>query len=146
MLNHVSDTSVWVAYYRALETDRNDSIFKDQFAKILLRNRSLEFAKEKPNVNKWTNWTVVMRTFIIDNMIKDLISQGHTTFVNLGAGLDTRPYRMQIDAKIKWIEVDYPHLVEEKNNVLLPFSPSCDLERIGLDLSQHDERISCHFN
>jgi methyltransferase (TIGR00027 family) len=142
MLNHVSDTSAWVAYYRALETDRNDSIFKDQFAKILIGERSIEFAKAKSNMNKWTNWTVVMRTFIIDNMIKDLISQGHTTFLNLGAGLDSRPYRMQLDSKLKWIEVDFPHLIEIKNEILSTFNPCCNLERIGLDLSKRDERIS----
>lgn len=142
MIKHVSDTAAWVAYYRALETQRSDSIFKDKFAKILLGDRSIEFAKAQSNVNKWTNWTVVMRTVIIDNMIRDLISQGHTTFVNLGAGLDSRPYRMQLDAKIKWIEVDFPSLVIEKNKVLSSFNPSCELERIGLDLSERDERIS----
>lgn len=142
MIKHVSDTDAWVAYYRALETERNDSIFKDKFAKVLLGERSIEFAKVQTNVNKWTNWTVVMRTVIIDKMIRDLISQGYTTFINLGAGLDSRPYRMQLDAKIKWIEVDFPHLVVDKNKVLSTFSPSCDLERIGLDLSKRDERIS----
>jgi methyltransferase (TIGR00027 family) len=142
MIKHVSDTSAWVAYYRALETERSDSIFKDNFARLLLGYRSTEFARVQSNVNKWTNWTVVMRTFIIDNMIRDLISQGHTTFVNLGAGLDSRPYRMQLDSKIKWIEVDFPHLIEEKNKVLSIFNPSCDLERVALDLSKRDERIT----
>lgn len=142
MIKHVSDTAAWVAYYRALETKRDDSLFKDKFAKILLGERSIEFAKIQTNVNKWTSWTVVMRTVIIDKMIRDLISLGYTTFVNLGAGLDSRPYRMELDAKVKWIEVDFPHLVVDKNKVLSPFSPSCDLKRIGLDLSKRDERIS----
>lgn len=36
-IGNVSDTSLWVAYYRAKETERTDSLFKDPFAKNLLK-------------------------------------------------------------------------------------------------------------
>ena len=111
MIKHVSDTSQWVAYYRALESEREDSLFKDPFAKILLENLSTDFARARSKVNRWTNWTVVMRTYIIDKMIQDLISQGVVTFVNLGCGLDSRPYRMNFNAAINCIEVDFPHVI-----------------------------------
>jgi methyltransferase (TIGR00027 family) len=140
MIEHVSDTSQWVAYYRSLETERKDSLFKDPFAKILIGEKSTDFARANSKVNRWTKWTVIMRTHIIDKMINDLIADGVTTFVNLGCGLDSRPYRMKLNANINWIEVDFPHVIEHKKKSLETFKPTCKLESIGLDLSNRDER------
>jgi methyltransferase (TIGR00027 family) len=140
MIKHVSDTSQWVAYYRALETERKDSLFKDPYANRLLDGLSTDFARAKSKVNKWTKWTVVMRTIIIDQMILDLIAEGVTTFVNLGCGLDSRPYRMNLGPKVTWIEVDFPHIIEHKKDRLKTFQPKCILESIALDLSIREER------
>ena len=41
-------------------------------------------------------WSVVIRTVIIDNLIREAIGEGVDTILNLGAGLDTRPYRMAL--------------------------------------------------
>ncbi len=141
-IQHVSDTSAWVAHYRAIESERSDSLFKDSFARILVGDRSLSVERMQSKASKWTHWTVVMRTYIIDQMIQDLISKGVTTFLNLGAGLDSRPYRMNLPAEVQWIEVDFPHIIEHKRSKLKGFSPSCKLETIGLDLSDRVQRQS----
>ena len=139
-IQHVSDTSAWVAHYRAIESERPDSLFKDPFASILVGDRALSVERLQSETTKWTQWTVVMRTHIIDQMIQDLISNGITTFLNLGAGLDCRPYRLNLGANIQWIEVDFLNVVEHKQKLLQKFSPSCKLESIGLDLSNRKER------
>jgi methyltransferase (TIGR00027 family) len=141
-IQHVSDTSIWVAYYRALESERPDSLFKDPFARILVGDRVSKIEKLNSEVTKWTRWTVVMRTYIIDQMIKDLMSEGVTTFLNLGAGLDTRPYRLNLGSKIRWIEADFSHVIEHKQKVLEKFNPTCQLESIGIDLSNRASRQS----
>ncbi len=141
-IQHVSDTSAWVAHYRAIESERPDSLFKDPFARILVGDRSLRVGKMQSEASKWAHWTVVMRTYIIDQMIKDLISKGVTTFLNLGAGLDSRPYRMNLPAEVQWIEVDFPHIIEHKRVQLEKFNPSCKLETIALDLSNRVLRQS----
>ncbi|MFZ3229033.1 MAG: SAM-dependent methyltransferase [Pseudobdellovibrio sp.] len=141
-IQHVSDTSTWVAHYRAIESERPDSLFKDPFARILVGDCSLSVEKLQSEATRWTRWTVVMRTYIIDQMINDLISKGVTTFLNLGAGLDSRPYRMKLGVEIQWIEVDFPHVIEHKQEILKKFSPSCKLETIGLDLSNRALRQS----
>ncbi|AUN98944.1 SAM-dependent methyltransferase [Bacteriovorax stolpii] len=141
MIKDVSDTSAWVTYYRVLETQRKDAIFKDPYAKDLLGSEHAEaFAKAHTKVNRWTNWTVVMRTYIIDQMIRDLIARGVTTFINMGAGLDSRPYRMNLDAHINWVEIDFPHIIEHKSKVLGVHTPTCKLERVGMDLANREER------
>jgi methyltransferase (TIGR00027 family) len=60
--------------------------------------------------------------------------------MNLGAGLDTRPYRMQLPAALNWIEVDYPHVIDFKEQRLAGERPHCRLERVKLDLADREAR------
>jgi len=39
-----------------------------------------------------SGWAIVIRTCIIDDYIRLAVAQGIDTVLNLGAGLDTRPY------------------------------------------------------
>jgi Leucine carboxyl methyltransferase len=41
-------------------------------------------------------WTVALHTVIIDDFIATALQDGVDTVLNLGAGLDTRPYRMPL--------------------------------------------------
>jgi methyltransferase (TIGR00027 family) len=140
LIKHISDTSFWVAHYRAIESERSDSLFKDPYAQILVGDFASNIEAIKSEATKWTQWTVVMRTHIIDEMIRDLNSKGVTTFLNIGAGLDSRPYRMNLAPEICWIEIDFPHVIEHKRKLLQKFNPSCKLESIGLDMSNRELR------
>jgi methyltransferase (TIGR00027 family) len=142
VIQNVSDTSVWVAYYRALESERPDALFKDPYASILVGDRADRIKTIRSKTAKWTRWTVIIRTCIIDQLIEDLIQDGVTTFVNLGAGLDSRPYRMNLGRDVQWIEVDFPHVIEHKTKTLKEYKPNCQLKRVGLDLSDRSARKS----
>jgi len=83
---------------------------------------------------------IAMRTCIIDDFVKTAISQGIDVVLNLGAGLDTRPYRMELPESLLWIEADYPHMVEFKERSLANERPHCRLERIRIDLADRSER------
>jgi methyltransferase (TIGR00027 family) len=80
-------------------------------------------------------WSVVVRTCIIDDLMLSALAQGVDTVLNLGAGLDTRPYRVALPGSLRWIEVDYPHLIELKERRLSDEAPRCQLERVKLDLA-----------
>jgi O-methyltransferase involved in polyketide biosynthesis len=54
--------------------------------------------------------------------------------INLAAGLDARPYRMQLPASLRWVEVDLPDMLNYKQEVLAAESPACVVERVPLDL------------
>jgi len=60
--------------------------------------------------------------------------------VNLAAGLDTRPYRMELPPSLKWIEVDLPEILAYKEELLQAEKPSCELERVRADLSVAETR------
>lgn len=134
MIEHVSDTAFWVARHRADESARPDALFRDPLAARLSGERGAEIVRTMPHA-PMTGWSVVMRTLIIDELIDSAIAQGVDTVVNLGAGLDTRPYRMALPASLHWIEVDHPHLIDFKQAALADEAPRCRLERVRLDLS-----------
>ncbi len=139
-INDVSDTSFWVAQYRAVETDRPDALFRDPLAKDLVGPRGKKISDSMANIGRYTEWAVVSRTVIIDRFIEKLISEGVDAVVNLGAGLDTRPYRMNLPQNLEWIEADYPNIIEHKEAILKAHHPKCRLTRIKVDLADPKER------
>jgi methyltransferase (TIGR00027 family) len=62
------------------------------------------------------------------------------TVLNLGAGLDTRPYRMHLPASLNWVEADYPQIIEHKENRTAGETARCRLERVKIDLADPRER------
>ncbi|MEO8307475.1 MAG: SAM-dependent methyltransferase [Pseudomonadota bacterium] len=141
-IRDVSDTAIWVAQYRAEETARPDALFDDPLAKLLVGERGAQIAKSFGSSSRYTAWSVVSRTVIIDEYILQAISNGVDAVVNLGAGLDTRPYRLDLPSSFKWVETDFPHMMEYKQQKLREHTPRCRLERVGVDLSDAAARRS----
>lgn len=92
---NISDTARWVAWYRALESERVDAWFRDPLARRLAGQRGERIAEGMPFANR-NAWSFVARTALIDRFIAESIQQGANLVVNLAAGLDTRPYRRSI--------------------------------------------------
>jgi len=130
----VSDTALWVAYFRARETQRPDALFRDPFAERLAGERGFRIANTLRDGNK-QEWAWVARTYLFDRFIAGAIHDGADLVLNLAAGLDARPYRMDLPSSIQWVEVDLPELISYKQKVLAHETPRCRLERISLDLS-----------
>ena len=136
----VSDTAFWVASFRAAESKRKDALFQDPFAEMLVADYGEKISHSMRSVARSASWAVVMRTRLIDEIILRYVNQGYTTLINLGAGLDARPYRLTLPADFHWIEIDFPEVIEFKNQKLQEQKPNCQLECIALDLSNHDKR------
>jgi methyltransferase (TIGR00027 family) len=138
-ITDVSDTALWIAHHRSVETARPDALFKDPLAARLAGDRGKAIAESMPR-SMVTAWAIVMRTCIIDDHIRTALHEGTDTILNLGAGLDTRPYRMELPGSLNWIEVDYPHVIEYKERLLASETPRCRLTRIKCDLSDDAAR------
>jgi methyltransferase (TIGR00027 family) len=135
----VAETAYWIAAIRAQETARPDAVFKDALASAVAGPRGMQIARSMPN-SAITHWGVVLRTSAIDRLIEDAVRRGVHTFVNLGAGMDTRPYRMQLPPDTRWIEIDFENLVQLKNAALNDYTPECRIERVGLNLLDRQAR------
>jgi methyltransferase (TIGR00027 family) len=139
VIQNVSDTAFLVAGFRAAETEREKPLFRDPLAAKLAGDHGRNILATVPR-SFVSAWSVVIRTMIIDGFIKQAIADGVGTILNLGAGLDTRPYRMELRRSLRWIEVDYPDVIELKETRLADEVSRCRLERLALDLTDRATR------
>lgn len=139
LIRNVSDTARWVAVYRAQESERPDAHFHDPFARKLAGERGEQIAKSMP-LGRDNSWSMVTRTVLGDRILNEQVRSGVDMVINLAAGLDSRPYRMQLPPALKWIEVDLPEILAYKEEILRNDKPVCQLERIRLDLSNTTAR------
>jgi methyltransferase (TIGR00027 family) len=133
-ITHVSDTAFLIAHCRAVESARPDALFRDPLAERLAGEKGRVITDSFP-FGRMVQWNVAIRTVIIDGFIASAIARGVDTVLCLGAGLDTRPYRLDLPSDLTWIEVDYPDIIAFKSERLAGETPRCELERVGLDLS-----------
>jgi len=138
-IRNVSDTAIWAALYRARETERENALFRDPFARRLAGQRGDRIAETMRKHDKH-EWSWGMRTVLFDRFIAGEIAAGADMVVNLAAGLDARPYRMALPPALRWIEVDLPDLVNDKEQILRDEKPACALERVRLDLADRAAR------
>ena len=116
-LRSVSDTALLVAYFRAMESQCPDALFNDELAVKLSAARGEQIARSL-FYSRSSAWATIVRTVLIDDIVQRLVATDVDSVINLGAGLDARPYRLPLPASLRWIEIDLPDLVREKNEAL----------------------------
>jgi methyltransferase (TIGR00027 family) len=136
-LENISDTARWTAVFRAWESKRPDAVFRDPFAEWLAGERGEQIVRQ---LGTAMYWTLVVRTAALDQFVKLAISEGADTILNLAAGLDTRPYRMELPKDLHWIEVDLEGITRYKESKLSGETPRCRLTRVVQDLADRDAR------
>jgi methyltransferase (TIGR00027 family) len=134
LIRNISDTAQWAAVFRAQETERRDALFRDPLARRLAGERGEQIASAMTMHSK-NAWSWVMRTYVFDQYVERQLAAGVDTVFNLAAGLDARPYRMDVSPTLRWIEVDLPELLAYKEEILAGERPRCVLERVAMDLS-----------
>jgi methyltransferase (TIGR00027 family) len=140
VIRDIADTARWVAFYRAEESDREDAVFRDPLARRLAGERGRRIA-DAVTFGRDNSWSFVARTYLFDRHVTEHVAGGFDTVLNLAAGLDTRPYRMSLPPSLRWVEVDLPAMIAEKETMLAGERPRCVLERVALDLSRRDHRL-----
>ena len=133
-IQNISDTALWAAIYRARESERANALFRDPFARRLTGERGERIARQM-RAHDRHEWAWVIRTVLFDCFIAEQVAAGADMVVNFAAGLDARPYRMELPPALEWIEVDLPALLDYKESILRSEKPVCRLERIRMDLS-----------
>ena len=134
-IENISDTARWVAFYRAMESERPDALFHDPYARLLAGERGEQITQTMPRASVAARVTAV-RTCVFDEIILRLVeNDGIDTVLNLAAGLDARPYRLPLPASLHWIEVDLLAILSYKQEKLVNEQPACSLERVPLNLT-----------
>jgi methyltransferase (TIGR00027 family) len=141
-------TALAVAAGRAVETSRDDPLIADPFAAALVE-------AARSHVDLPTAWParpedappfqqplllasiyLGMRTRFIDDFLTSDPQTAQT--VILGAGLDTRAYRLPWPAGARVIEIDHANVLAFKASVMAGMSagPACELISVATDLSR----------
>ncbi len=110
-IDDVADTALWIAAYRARESQRPDALFRDPLAARLAGEKGAAIAARMTGAKQFS-WMTAVRTAVIDRMLLDAIGRGARAVLNLGAGLDARPYRLALPPELRWIEVDVDKIVD----------------------------------
>jgi methyltransferase (TIGR00027 family) len=139
LITHVSDTARWTALYRANESARPDALFSDPLAERLGGDQGRAIVAKTPLASR-NGWWLIARTKIIDDVITRSIADGCDRVLNLAAGLDTRPYRLDLPSDFAWVEADLRQLLAEKTQLLADQTPRCRLTRAAVDLSDATAR------
>jgi methyltransferase (TIGR00027 family) len=137
---HVSDTALMVAACRALETAHPIGIIRDPFAERLAGERGMAIARALPGL-EILRFGVGVRSRFLDELVAFAVAEyAIDTVVSAGCGLDTRPWRLDLPPRLRWIEVDFPAMLEYKDAVMASVRPKCRLERMAADLNDQAQR------
>jgi methyltransferase (TIGR00027 family) len=133
-LRNVSDTALWVAMYRAIESDRPDALFRDPYARRLAGPRGESILSSMPR-GRSIGWPMIVRTAVMDEIILRCARAGVRTVINLAAGLDTRAYRLPLPDSTLWIDADLPDMVAYRRAQLADARAVCRHEDVDADLA-----------
>jgi methyltransferase (TIGR00027 family) len=86
---------------------------------------------------------VGIRSRFLDELVLELVAAAHMeTVLSLGAGLDTRPWRLGLPAALRWVEADFSDMLAYKAAALAHDAPRCALEQVPADLSDPSARAA----
>ena len=137
---HVSDTALMVAACRAMETEREGGLVHDPFAARLAGERGMAFARSLPMLPMMC-FGIGVRSKFMDEFVMYAVGAGQVeTVLSLGAGLDSRAWRLDIPHHVRWIEVDLPPMLEYKSRMMAGSQPRCQVEQISTDLNDAEQR------
>jgi methyltransferase (TIGR00027 family) len=139
-INHVSDTALMVAACRALETELPDAFARDPFAARLAGERGFAILDAVPH-SMVLRFGMAIRTRFLDELLGDVLpGDAIGTVLSVGCGLDTRPWRLNLPSGLRWIEFDFPDVLDYKYGLLADEKPRCHLERLSVDLNDPVQR------
>src|SRR5262245_51482019 len=101
MVAVVHVTAHWIAAARARETARPDRLFADPYADRLAGTLGYRILADSERQSGRENNFIPVRVRWFDDTITRLTAPG-VQVVLLGAGLDTRPYRLDLPADLDW--------------------------------------------
>ena len=141
----VSRTAIGVARARAAEGRRPDALFDDPWADAFVaaaggQATSADTARLTEEQRRWRAaiaFHVSIRTRFFDDYLTDALGGGVRQVVVLGAGLDTRAYRLGVPADVRWFELDLPEVLGFKQRVLdeQQATPRCHRSVVAADLA-----------
>jgi methyltransferase (TIGR00027 family) len=132
----LSSTANWIAAVRARETSRTDRLFADPYAAELAGDAGFRAMQASERATGGENTFIPIRVRWFDDAVRAGVADGVAQVVLLGAGLDTRPYRLDLPETLNWFELDRANVFTQKLRVLADTRPNCHISRVEVELSE----------
>jgi methyltransferase (TIGR00027 family) len=137
----ISRTAFYCCGIRMQDAENTNPICDDTYARAFMNEEALKFLETfKDDIGP--NLGNVVRHRIIDDLLRrELGTNLHERILIIGAGFDTRAYRLKGGS---WIEFDEPQVIAYKNERLPAGQSANELERIAVDFATEslDEKLS----
>lgn len=124
-------TAVGVARVRALETERENALFRDPLAQAFAAAGGLwPSSPPRPDGEAArlrrlaVSFSIVIRTRFLDDLLRQASASGVRQVVLLGAGMDSRAFRMDWPEGTRLFEVDTAAPLDFKGSVPRESGPS----------------------
>ncbi|MFF3224065.1 SAM-dependent methyltransferase [Nocardia suismassiliense] len=144
----VGATAIGVAGIRAKESERSDRLYDDPYARLFVEAARTAYLGPTAPPGSPESWATIeglvdrfyerrtVRVRLVDDRANAAVQSGGRQVVVLGAGLDTRAFRMSTPVDLTWFELDLPDVFAFKEPVLQRSSPApgCHRRVVPVDL------------
>ncbi|MGH3914921.1 MAG: class I SAM-dependent methyltransferase, partial [Pseudonocardiaceae bacterium] len=126
-------TLLLTLYGRALDSRKPASVLRDVLADELVSKIDYDFAQIKI---RSLVWQIAARAKLLDDMVRRFLTvHPDAVVVDLGAGLDSRMYRLTPPSTVDWYDVDYPEVIELRASL---FPQRAQAHPIGSSVTEAD--------
>ncbi|MFD5461603.1 class I SAM-dependent methyltransferase [Kitasatospora sp. NPDC127059] len=138
-------TAVGVARVRALETERADALFRDPLARAFAAAGGLWPGSPPPadeaahRRRLAVSYSIVIRTKFLDDLVREASASGVRQVVLLGAGMDSRAFRLDWPEGTRLFEVDTAVPLDFKASVLRQERAVARCERITVPVDLRED-------
>src|SRR6185436_733727 len=128
----ISKTAFYCCGVRMRDAEREQPVCGDTYARVFMNEQGLEILEGFKDETR-PNMSNVGRHRIIDDLLRqELAANPNMTVVIIGAGFDTRAFRLKGGT---WIELDEPQVITYKEERLPAANSPNELQRISIDFA-----------
>lgn len=141
----IVDTAFYCCGARMQDAARANPVCGDNYAKMFMCDYG-QGIYDKFKAETVSSTSIVVRHRIMDDVLRHMLrSNAHLCIITIGAGFDSRPYRLKGG---NWFELDEPPLIAYKNALLPTYQCANPLHRIPVEfcteeLEEKLAAISC---
>ncbi len=128
----VSRTAFYCCGVRMQDAESSNPVCGDNYARVFMNKEGLKVLETFQEDDKANTGNVVRHRIIDDILRRELLHEPTLRVVIIGAGFDTRAYRLKGGS---WVELDEPQVIAYKNERLPALESENELQRIAIDFA-----------
>ncbi len=118
-LSGVAETLLITLYIRAMESQRSDTLAKDERAEAVVRQLDQEtLRKTLALTDDFSRVAVILKGREFDRFVQDFLARHpDAVVVHIGCGLDTRFERVD-NGQVEWYDLDLPDVIDLRRELI----------------------------